>query len=144
MFVLGVFDYFNGGSPSYYNFQFTTTFDDVRATNDRLQCFQLRVLGWKQIEGLRLRNPNGGLNTKQNYPYWGIEGTCDTIKEKRDGLNIDTYAIVTKRIEDKLAYTFYEQPMVVGVKAHNSKFEKYKGGIFHEECVTKLPMINTR
>ncbi|ONI06135.1 hypothetical protein PRUPE_5G042600 [Prunus persica] len=78
-----------------------------------------------------------GLNTKQNYPYWGIEGTCDVIKEKGDALNIDTYAIVTTRIEDKLAYTLYEQPMVVSVNAHNSKFEKYKGGIFHEECIIK-------
>ncbi|BFG31093.1 hypothetical protein CerSpe_173670 [Prunus speciosa] len=87
---------------------------------------------------------NGGLNTKQNYPYRGIKGTCDAIKERGDGLNINTYAILTSRIEDKLAYALYEQPMVVGVDAHSSKFEKYKGRIFHEECVTKLPMTNTR
>ncbi|PQP95013.1 zingipain-2-like [Prunus yedoensis var. nudiflora] len=34
---------------------------------------------------------NEGLNTEQNYPYHGIQRTCDTVKEKGDGLEIDAY-----------------------------------------------------
>lgn len=25
----------------------------------------------------------GGLDTERDYAYWGIDGTCDTLKEKR-------------------------------------------------------------
>jgi hypothetical protein len=25
----------------------------------------------------------GGLDTERDYAYWGIDGTCDKIKEKR-------------------------------------------------------------
>ncbi|KAH0974267.1 hypothetical protein GBA52_016166 [Prunus armeniaca] len=53
---------------------------------------------------------NGGLNTEQNYPYQGIQRTCDTVKEKGDGLEIDAYAVVNPRNEDQLAYALCEQP----------------------------------
>ncbi|BFG31090.1 hypothetical protein CerSpe_173640 [Prunus speciosa] len=51
---------------------------------------------------------NEGLNTKQNYPYHGIQRTCDTVKKKGDGLEIDAYTLVNPRNKDQLAYALCE------------------------------------
>ncbi|KAL6279722.1 hypothetical protein ACE6H2_016603 [Prunus campanulata] len=81
---------------------------------------------------------NEGLNTEQNYPYHGIQRTCDTVKEKGDGLEIDAYTIVNPRNKDQLAYALCEQPVVVGINAHGSNFSQYRGGIYRSECGTDI------
>ncbi|XP_021800026.1 zingipain-2-like [Prunus avium] len=81
---------------------------------------------------------NEGLNTEQNYLYHGIQRTCDTVKEKGDGLEIDAYTIVNPRNKDQLAYALCEQPVVVGINAHGSNFSQYRGGIYRSECGTDI------
>ncbi|CAB4309707.1 unnamed protein product [Prunus armeniaca] len=91
-------------------FELQPSSNAIRATAHRLQYCQLR----------------------------GIQRTCDTVKEKGDGLEIDAYAVVNPRNEDQLAYALCEQPVVVGIDAHGTNFEHYRGGIYRSECGTDI------
>lgn len=81
---------------------------------------------------------NKGIDTEEDYPYRGRDGTCDKQKLKRHVVTIDSYADVPSKKEKKLLQAVVTQPVSVGICGSDSSFQLYSGGIFTGPCSTSL------
>ncbi|KAG6408789.1 hypothetical protein SASPL_131812 [Salvia splendens] len=89
---------------------------------------------------------NKGIDTEDDYPYRGREGTCNKDKSfsygslqlKRRVVTIDSYVDVPAKKEKKLQQAVATQPVSVGICGSDSKFQLYSGGIFSGPCSTSL------
>ncbi|XP_042068253.1 senescence-specific cysteine protease SAG39-like [Salvia splendens] len=81
---------------------------------------------------------NKGLTTEANYPYKGVDGTCNTKKESSDAAKITGYEDVPANSESALLKAVVNQPVSVAIDASGSDFQFYSGGVFTGECGTEL------
>ncbi|KAL6504715.1 hypothetical protein OROHE_023473 [Orobanche hederae] len=81
---------------------------------------------------------NKGINTEEDYPYRGRDGTCSKDKLKRHVVTIDSYADIPTKNEKKLLQAVATQPISVGICGSDSSFQLYSRGIFSGPCSTSL------
>ncbi|KAH7671967.1 Actinidain protein [Dioscorea alata] len=81
---------------------------------------------------------NGGIHTEQDYPYTGINTTCDDEQRKGKAVTIDGYKIVPVRDEKALQKAVVNQPVSAGVDGYSQAFQLYQSGIFKDFCTTFL------
>ncbi|KAH6759487.1 senescence-associated gene 12 protein [Perilla frutescens var. frutescens] len=68
---------------------------------------------------------NKGLTTESNYPYQGVDGTCNTKKASSDATKITGYEDVPANSESALLKAVASQPF-------------YSSGVFTGQCGTEL------
>ncbi|CAN6547517.1 unnamed protein product [Malus baccata var. baccata] len=71
-------------------------------------------------------NQNHGLSTEANYPYTGVDGTCNTKKEANRAAKITGHEDVPANREDAL------------MKAVRFRLQFYSSGVFTGTCGTSL------
>ncbi|KAK6115795.1 hypothetical protein DH2020_008064 [Rehmannia glutinosa] len=81
---------------------------------------------------------NKGIDTEEDYPYRGRDGTCNKDKLKRHVVTIDSYGDIPAKNEKKLLQAVATQPVSVGICGSDSSFQLYSGGIFTGPCSTSL------
>ncbi|XP_018832173.2 senescence-specific cysteine protease SAG39-like [Juglans regia] len=81
---------------------------------------------------------NQGLTTEANYPYKGVDGTCNTKEESNHAAKINGYEDVPANSEKALLKAVANQPVSVAIDAEGSDFQFYSSGIFTGECGTSL------
>lgn len=79
---------------------------------------------------------NKGITTEGNYPYKGVDGTCN--KNKIASATIADYEDVPANNEKQLLKAVANQPVSVAIEASGSDFRFYKSGVFTGECGTEL------
>ncbi|KAL3505341.1 hypothetical protein ACH5RR_035182 [Cinchona calisaya] len=81
---------------------------------------------------------NGGIDTEEDYPFQGLERTCNNNKLKRHVVTIDGYKDVPSNNEIELLQAVATQPVSVGICGSERAFQLYSGGIFTGPCSTTL------
>ncbi|XP_011086004.1 senescence-specific cysteine protease SAG39-like [Sesamum indicum] len=81
---------------------------------------------------------NGGITTESNYPYEGVDGTCNTKKESSSAAKITGYEDVPANSEPALLKAVANQPVSVAIDASGSDFQFYSSGVFTGDCGTEL------
>ncbi|PIN21688.1 Cysteine proteinase Cathepsin L [Handroanthus impetiginosus] len=81
---------------------------------------------------------NKGIDTEEDYPYRGRDGTCNRNKLKRRVVTIDSYTDIPSGNEKKLQQAVATQPISVGISGSDTSFQLYSGGIFTGPCSTSL------
>lgn len=81
---------------------------------------------------------NKGLATESNYPYQGVDGTCNRNKESSSAATITGYEDVPADDEEALQKAVAKQPVSVAIDASGSAFQFYKSGVFTGDCGTEL------
>ncbi|CAK8577082.1 unnamed protein product [Lathyrus sativus] len=76
----------------------------------------------------------GGISAEKDYPYKGVDGTCDTEKAKHYAVSISGYEKVPADNEAKLKTAAANQPVSVGIDADGYSFQLYSEGVFSEIC----------
>ncbi|KAL2328031.1 hypothetical protein Fmac_021458 [Flemingia macrophylla] len=80
---------------------------------------------------------NGGITTEANYPYTGVNGTCDRNKEASPAAKINGYEIVPPNSEEALQKAVANQPVSVSIDAGGHAFQFYSSGVFTGQCGTE-------
>ncbi|KAK4268169.1 hypothetical protein QN277_024858 [Acacia crassicarpa] len=81
---------------------------------------------------------NHGINSEANYPYKGVDGTCNANEEGNHVATIKGYEDVPANSEQALQKAVVNQPVSVAIDASGSDFQFYKSGIFTGSCGTEL------
>nr|KAJ0228136.1 hypothetical protein LSAT_V11C100011930 [Lactuca sativa] len=81
---------------------------------------------------------NGGITTEENYPYTGVNVTCNAAKAADHAVSIDGYENVPEENEDALLKAVAHQPVSVAVDAQSNDFQLYAKGVFTGECGTDV------
>uniref|UniRef100_A0A2N9HXD7 Uncharacterized protein n=1 Tax=Fagus sylvatica TaxID=28930 RepID=A0A2N9HXD7_FAGSY len=76
---------------------------------------------------------NGGIDTEADYPYTGVDGTCNTTKEEDKVVSIDGYEDVAESDSALLCATV-QQPISVGMDGSAWDFQLYTSGIYDGDC----------
>ncbi|CAK7350416.1 unnamed protein product [Dovyalis caffra] len=76
---------------------------------------------------------NGGIDTEANYPYTGVDGTCNTTKKGIKVVSIDGYKDVDET-DSALLCAAVQQPISVGIDGSALDFQLYTGGIYAGNC----------
>ncbi|WCJ27209.1 Granulin repeat cysteine protease family protein [Euphorbia peplus] len=76
---------------------------------------------------------NGGIDTESNYPYTGLDGTCNVTKEDTKVVSIDGYEDVAESDSALLCATV-QQPISVGIDGSAYDFQLYTSGIYDGSC----------
>ncbi|XP_020232327.1 low-temperature-induced cysteine proteinase [Cajanus cajan] len=76
---------------------------------------------------------NGGIDTESDYPYTGVDGTCNVTKEERKVVSIDGYSDVAESDSALLCATV-KQPISAGIDGSSLDFQLYTGGIYDGDC----------
>jgi KDEL-tailed cysteine endopeptidase len=81
---------------------------------------------------------NHGLSTEAQYPYEGVDGTCNANKASVQAVTITGYEDVPANSEQALLKAVANQPISVAIDASGSDFQFYKSGVFTGSCGTEL------
>ncbi|PON41354.1 Peptidase C1A, partial [Parasponia andersonii] len=81
---------------------------------------------------------NGGLTTEANYPYKGVDGTCNSQEAASTAATISGYQNVPPNDEDALLQAVDRQPVSVSIDASGYAFRFYSSGVFSGPCGTHL------
>ncbi|TXG47564.1 hypothetical protein EZV62_026858 [Acer yangbiense] len=81
---------------------------------------------------------NHGLTTEANYPYEGIDGTCNKKKAATAAATITGYKKVPANNEKALLQAVARQPVSVGIEGSGSSFQFYSTGVFTGDCGTHI------
>jgi KDEL-tailed cysteine endopeptidase len=81
---------------------------------------------------------NHGLSTETQYPYEGVDGTCNANKASVQAVTITGYEDVPANSEQALLKAVANQPISVAIDASGSDFQFYKSGVFTGSCGTEL------
>ncbi|KAK5831321.1 senescence-specific cysteine protease SAG39-like [Gossypium arboreum] len=81
---------------------------------------------------------NKGLTTETNYPYEGVDGSCNKKKSANHAAKITGFEDVPSNSESALLKAVANQPVSVAIDAGGSDFQHYKSGVFTGECTTFL------
>ncbi|CAG9333163.1 unnamed protein product [Blepharisma stoltei] len=79
-----------------------------------------------------------GITLESNYPYAGVQGTCNTTAEQLIAANITNYVNVQTENPTALQSAVAQQPVSVAVEANQYVWQYYKGGIISKNCGTEL------
>ncbi|KAK9050238.1 hypothetical protein SSX86_030790 [Deinandra increscens subsp. villosa] len=81
---------------------------------------------------------NKGLTTETNYPYTGVDGTCNSNEESNHAATITGHEDVPANSETALLKAVASQPVSVAIDASGSDFQFYSSGVFKGDCGTEL------
>ncbi|CAJ1978832.1 unnamed protein product [Sphenostylis stenocarpa] len=81
---------------------------------------------------------NHGLDTEANYPYKGVDGTCNANEASQHAVSITGYEDVPANSEKALQKAVANQPVSVAIDASGSDFQFYTSGVFTGSCGTDL------
>jgi C1A family cysteine protease len=81
---------------------------------------------------------NHGLASEANYPYKGVDGTCNTNKQAIHAAEINGFEDVPANSEEALLNAVAHQPVSVAIDAGGSDFQFYSKGVFIGACGTQL------
>ncbi|KAK9053904.1 hypothetical protein SSX86_024979 [Deinandra increscens subsp. villosa] len=81
---------------------------------------------------------NKGLTTETNYPYTGVDGTCNSNGESNHAATITGHEDVPANSESALLKVVSSQPVSVAIDASGSDFQFYSSGVFKGDCGTEL------
>ena len=81
---------------------------------------------------------NHGLATEANYPYKGVNNTCNLNETVNHAATIIGHEDMPKNNEDTLLKAVANQPVSVAIEARGSDFHFYSSGVFTGECGTEL------
>ncbi|XP_022724353.1 senescence-specific cysteine protease SAG39-like [Durio zibethinus] len=81
---------------------------------------------------------NKGLTTESNYPYEGVDGSCNKKKAANSAATITSFEDVPSNSESALLKAVANQPVSVAIDAGESDFQLYKSGVFTGQCGTFL------
>ncbi|KAF8409033.1 hypothetical protein HHK36_005105 [Tetracentron sinense] len=81
---------------------------------------------------------NHGLTTEANYPYKGVDESCNTNKAASHAANINGYQDVAANSEQALLMAVAKQPVSVAIEASGFEFQFYSSGVFTGDCGTNL------
>ncbi|KAL4569788.1 hypothetical protein LXL04_025431 [Taraxacum kok-saghyz] len=81
---------------------------------------------------------NKGLTTETNYPYKGVDGTCNNNEASNNAATITGHEDVPANSESALLKAVASQPISVAIDASGSDFQFYSSGVFTGECGTEL------
>ncbi|KAG0493379.1 hypothetical protein HPP92_004373 [Vanilla planifolia] len=81
---------------------------------------------------------NGGIDTEEDYPYTGVDGICDKIRELAHVVTITDYEDVPGYSEKSLQKAVAHQPVSVSIEGSGRAFQFYSSGIFTGSCGTDL------
>ncbi|XP_022739917.1 senescence-specific cysteine protease SAG39-like [Durio zibethinus] len=81
---------------------------------------------------------NKGLTTESNYPYKGVDGTCNANREANHAANINGHEDVPANNEEALQKAVANQPVSVAIDAGGFEFQFYSSGVFTGNCGTDL------
>ncbi|KAG0491383.1 hypothetical protein HPP92_004781 [Vanilla planifolia] len=68
---------------------------------------------------------NGGIDTEEDYPYTGVDGICDKIRELADVVTITDYEEVPGYSEKSLQKAVAHQPVSVSIEGSGRAFQFY-------------------
>ncbi|KAK8652609.1 hypothetical protein V6N13_126637 [Hibiscus sabdariffa] len=72
---------------------------------------------------------NKGLTTESNYPYKGVDGTCNTNEEANHAATINGFQVVPANSEDSLQKAVANQPVLVAIDDSGFEFQLYSSGV---------------
>ncbi|KAI9120088.1 hypothetical protein K1719_009057 [Acacia pycnantha] len=81
---------------------------------------------------------NNGINSEANYPYKGVDGTCNANEEDNHEVTINGYEDVPANSEQALQNVVANHPVSVAIETSGSDFQFYESGIFTGSCGTEL------
>ncbi|KAL5559083.1 hypothetical protein UlMin_035294 [Ulmus minor] len=81
---------------------------------------------------------NGGIDSEEDYPYKGVDGTCDTYRKNAKVVTIDGYEDVPINDEKALQKAVANQPVAVAIEGGGRAFQLYSSGVFTGRCGTSL------
>ncbi|WJX72429.1 hypothetical protein P8452_56314 [Trifolium repens] len=81
---------------------------------------------------------NNGLSTEAQYPYQGVDGTCNTNEKGISAATISGYENVPANNELALQKVVANQPVSVAIDASGNDFQFYTSGVFTGSCGTEL------
>ncbi|KAJ0446774.1 putative fruit bromelain [Helianthus annuus] len=81
---------------------------------------------------------NKGLTTETNYPYKGVDGTCNINEASNHAAAITGHEDVPANSESALLKAVASQPVSVAIDASGSDFQFYSSGVFTGDCGTEL------
>lgn len=81
---------------------------------------------------------NGGLATEEDYPYEGVDGTCNMEKAQHHVVNISGYENVPSNNETMLKAASANQPVSVAIDAGGYDLQLYEKGVFFGICGKQL------
>ena len=81
---------------------------------------------------------NGGLTTSKDYPYEGVDGSCNKEKALHHAVNISGYERAPSKDEAMLKVAAANQPISVAIDAGGYAFQLYSQGVFSGVCGKKL------
>lgn len=100
-------------------------------TNDQKGCN-----GGRMDRAFQFIEQNGGLTTEANYPYNGVQGTCNSDKVAYNTILITGYEDGPANDENALLNAVANQPVSVAIDS--TGFQHYSSGVFTSECGTNL------
>ncbi|KAI3414797.1 uncharacterized protein J3R85_015835 [Psidium guajava] len=102
------------------------------ATNGNYGCRG----GWMD-NGFQYIIDNQGISSTSDYPYTGVDGTCDNQASSIVKAKISSYTDVNPSEDDMLA-AVATQPVSVALDASGYEFQHYGGGVFSGPCGDNL------
>ncbi|KAH7672342.1 Actinidain protein [Dioscorea alata] len=81
---------------------------------------------------------NGGIDTRQDYPYTAVYAKCDTTKESNKVVTIDGYKWIPSNNEKILKTHVARQPIAGALEGYERAFKLYGSGVFTKYCGTAL------
>ncbi|GBG31611.1 Cysteine proteinase [Hondaea fermentalgiana] len=81
---------------------------------------------------------NGGLDSEDDYPYSGVQGTCDRPRNNRVVARISDFRDVEPRNEAQMLAAVAKGPVAVAIEADQRDFQFYQSGVFDGVCGDKL------
>ncbi|XP_047341855.1 cysteine proteinase RD21A-like [Impatiens glandulifera] len=81
---------------------------------------------------------NGGIDTDDDYPYYGTDQKCDTYRKNAKVVTIDDYEDVPTYNEEALKKAVATQPIAVAIEGGGRAFQFYDSGVFTGKCGVAL------
>uniref|UniRef100_A0A0D9XGU1 Uncharacterized protein n=1 Tax=Leersia perrieri TaxID=77586 RepID=A0A0D9XGU1_9ORYZ len=95
--------------------------------------------GGVSYRALQWITTNGGITTRDDYPYTGLAGAaCDRSKLAHHAAAIAGFRRVATRSEASLANAVAGQPVAVSIEAGGDNFQHYVKGVYDGPCGTRL------
>lgn len=79
----------------------------------------------------------GGVDTEDNYRYWGMGSFCNNAKANRTVVSIDGYEDVPENDEDALKKAAANQPVAVAICV-DAHLQFYSSGVYDAKCCTEV------
>ncbi|XP_057452282.1 ervatamin-B-like [Lotus japonicus] len=92
--------------------------------------------GGNMEDGFEFIIAKGGIASQENYPYKGVDGTCDKKASHIVEIPVHSYGRVPSNSEKALLKAVANQPVSVSI-AVGRNFQFYSSGIFSGECGTR-------